>query len=60
MFSTLIIFLEQPIIMISEDHMTLKTGVMILKIQLNTYSHRKCLFYILILFHNCFYCIPQL
>jgi len=27
-------FLEQHIIMISEDHVTLKTGVMMLKIQL--------------------------
>ncbi len=27
-------FLEQYIIMISEDHVTLKTGVMMLKIQL--------------------------
>ncbi len=28
-------FLEQYIIMISEDHVTLKTGVMMLKIQLH-------------------------
>jgi len=28
-------FLEQHIIMISEDHVTLKTGVMMLKIQLH-------------------------
>ncbi len=35
LFSTLIImFLEQYIIMISEDHVTLKTGVLMLKIQL--------------------------
>ncbi len=39
-------FLEQYIIMISEDHVTLKTAVMMLKIhrnklQFNTYSHRK-------------------
>ncbi len=37
------------IIRISEDHVTLKTGVMMLKIhrnklQFNTYSHRKQLF----------------
>ncbi len=30
----IIMFLEQHIIMISEDHMTLKTAVMMLKIQL--------------------------
>ncbi len=29
-----IMFIEQHIIMISEDHVTLKTGVMMLKIQL--------------------------
>ncbi len=34
MFSTLIIIRNQHIIMISEDHVTLKTGVMMLKIQL--------------------------
>ncbi len=39
-------FLEQHIIMISEDHVTLKTGVKMLKIhrnkfQFNTYSHKK-------------------
>ncbi len=36
----------QMIIMISEDHVTLKTGVMMLEIQLqfHTYSHRKQLF----------------
>ncbi len=50
--------------MISEDHVTLKTGVMILKIQLriteiklhfNIDSNRKHLFEIVIIFHN-FYC----
>ncbi len=51
LFSTLIIIrnvscaVNQHIIMISEDHVTLKTGVMMLKIhrnklQLNRYSHR--------------------
>ncbi len=30
----IIMYLEQHIIMISEDHVTLKTGVMMLKIQL--------------------------
>ncbi len=49
-------FLEQYIIMISEDHVTLKTAVMMLKIhrnklQFNTYSHRKKIFYIVIIFH---------
>ncbi len=44
--------------MISEDHVTLKTGVMMLKIQLwnklhyTIYSHRKQLFLIVIIFHN--------
>ncbi len=50
--------------MISEDHVTLKTGVMMLKIQLNvteinyslTHSHRKQLVYIIIIFQF-FYCI---
>ncbi len=47
--------------MISEDHVTLKTAVMMLKIhrnklQFNTYSHTKQLFYITIIFHN-FYSI---
>ncbi len=41
--------------MISEDHVTLKTGVMMMKIhrnklQFNTYSHRKQMFYIVIIF----------
>ncbi len=50
-------FLGQHIIMISEDHVTLKTGVMMLKIQLRiteinyslTHSHRKQLLYIIII-----------
>ncbi len=47
---------NQDIIMISEDHVTLKTGVMMLKIHINKlkfnlYSHRKQLIYIII-FHN--------
>ncbi len=48
-------FLEQHIIMISEDHVTLKTAVMMLKIhrnklQFNRYSHRKQIIYIVIIF----------
>ncbi len=44
--------------MISEDHVTLKTGVMMLKIHRNKlhftiYSHRKHLFEIVMIFHNC-------
>ncbi len=47
--------------MISEDHVTLKTGVMMLKIHRNKlqfilYSHRKQIIYIIIIFHN-FYSI---
>ncbi len=47
------LIINQHIIMISEDHVTLKTGVMMLKIQLRIteinliftiYSHRKQLF----------------
>ncbi len=71
LFSTLIIIrnvswaVNQYIRMISEDHVTLKTGVMMLKIQLriteinysfNGYTHRKQWFWILIIFHN-FYSI---
>ncbi len=41
-------------LMISEDHVTLNTAVMMLKIHrnkfyFNTYSHRKQLFYIIII-----------
>ncbi len=47
LFPTLII--NQHMIMISEDHVTLKTAVMMLKIHrnklhFNTYSHRKQIF----------------
>ncbi len=61
-------FLElqnQYIIIISEDHVTLKTGVMMMKIQICiteiNYSHRKQLFEIVIIFHNftVFYCISD-
>ncbi len=53
-------FLEQHIIMISEDHVTLKTGVMMLKIQLcNTeinyilqYIQTENIFLIAIISHN--------
>ncbi len=45
--------------MISEDHVTLKTGVMMLKyaqhrrkLHFTVYSHRKQLFEIVIMFHN--------
>ncbi len=53
--STLIIIRNQHIIMISEDHVTLKTAVMMLKIHrnkfyFNTYSHRNTIFYIIIIF----------
>ncbi len=44
-------FLEQHIIMISEDHVTLKTAVMML----NIYSHIKQVFDIRIIFHNLYY-----
>ncbi len=37
--------------MISEDHVTLKTGVMMLEIHRNNYSLTQ-LFYIRIIFHN--------
>ncbi len=48
--------------MISEDHVTLKTGVMMLKIQLRitkiyyilTYTHRKLLFEIVMIFYCVF------
>ncbi len=63
LFSTLIIIrnaTNQHIIMISEDHVTLKTGVMMLKITeiyifFNRYSRKKQLFYILIIFQNLTY-----
>ncbi len=62
LFPTLII--NQHMIMISEDHVTLKTAVMMLKIHrnklhFNTYSHRKQIFEIVKIFHNCtvFCCI---
>ncbi len=66
LFSTLIIIINvswaanQHIRMISDDHVTLKTGVMMLKIQLfNIYSHRKkvILNYNNISQYCCFYCI---
>ncbi len=51
---------NQYIIMISEDHVTLKTGVMMMKIQIwsqkyitfTTYVHKKHLFYLATLYHN--------
>ncbi len=63
LFSTLIIIrnaVNQYIIMISEDHVMLKTGVMMLKITeiyifFNRYSRKKQLFYILIIFQNLTY-----
>ncbi len=57
------LFICNHIIMISEDHVTLKTGVMMLKYsfefrntQVNTFTLENICFKILIIFHN-FYCI---
>ncbi len=50
--------------MISEDHVTLKTAVMMLKIHRNTlvtsYSHRKQPFSIVIIFPNFGYIFDQI
>ncbi len=54
---------QKRIMMISEDHVTLKGGVMMLEIlrhqlHFNRYSYRKLIIYIRIIFHN-LYCISD-